>query len=116
MTDKNFNPIENAFISFAPLMVIPVNNSISGINKQTFQETIMIKIKCGFVSANKFYFDDTSSYFATVPIVDYSVTAASGNLKNDVKVTIEFDNNGSTSWSNGVKYARRVKVYGYSCK
>jgi len=115
ITDKNLNPIKNEFIEFNTIRILP-NNSISGITDQTFQETVMIKIKCGFVSFNTFYFDKTSSYFATVPIVDYSVTAASGDLKNAVKVTIEFDNDGSTSWSNGVKFARRVRVYGYACK
>ena len=115
MTDKNFNPIENGFISFAPLMVIPANNSISGINKQTFQETIMIKIKCGFVSANKFYFESSSDYNTSVPIVDFAVTTSSGDLKNAVQVTIEYNNDG-TKFSNGVKFARRVRVYGYACK
>ena len=74
----------------------------------------MIKTKCGFVSANTFYFDETAYHTVTIPIVDYPVTASSGDLKNAVKVTIEFDNDGSTSWSNGVIFARRVRVYG--CK
>jgi hypothetical protein len=111
MTDKNFIPIKNDFFEYTKI-VIPANNPISGISKQITQDNVMLKTKCGFVSFNTFYFDDTSSYFATVPIIDYSVTASSGDLKNAVKVTIEFDNNGSTSWSNGVKFARRVKVYG----
>jgi len=115
LTDKNYNSIKNEFIQFNAIR-IPANNLISEITKQITQDNVMLKTKCGFVSANTFYFDDTSSYFATVPIVDYSVTAASGDLKNAVKVTIEFDNNGSTSWSNGVKFARRVRIYGYACK
>ena len=114
MTDKNCNLIKNEFIEFN-LIRIPANNSISGISKQTTQDTIMIKTKLGFVSANTFYFDSTSSHTITVPIVDYLVTASSGDLKNAVQVTIEFDNDG-TKFSNGVKFARRVKVYGYSCK
>jgi len=73
----------------------------------------MIKTKCGFVSANTFYFDTGSSSITTIPIVDYPATASSGDLKNAVKVTIEFDDNG-TIFSNGVKFARRVRVYG--CK
>jgi hypothetical protein len=111
MTDKNFNPIQNEFIVLNTV-IISANNSISGITKQTFQETLMIKIKCGFVSANTFYFDNSSDSITTIPIVDFPVTASSGDLKNAVKVTIEYDNDG-TIFSNGVKFARRVKVYGY---
>ena len=112
ITDKNYNPIENEFILFNKIL-IPANNIISGITKQTLQETVMIKTKCGFVSANTFYFDTGSSSITTIPIVDYPATASSGDLKNAVKVTIEFDDNG-TIFSNGVKFARRVRVYG--CK
>ena len=111
MTDKNYIPIKNEFIEYNGIL-IPANNSISGITKQTYQETLMIKTKCGFVSANTFYFDNTSDVTTTVPINDFYVTAASGNLKNAVQVTIEYDNDG-TKFSNGAKFARRVKVYGY---
>jgi len=112
MTDKNYNPIENGFVEFN-LIVIPPNNPISGITKQTFQESVMVKTKCGFVSANTFYFDTGSSTNTSLPLVDYPATASSGDLKNAVKVTIEFDNDG-TIFSNGVKFARRIRVYG--CK
>ena len=112
MTDKNYNSIKNEFIEFNKIL-IPANNPISGITKQTFQETLMIKTKCGFVSANTFYFDEGSNGSTTIPNVDYPVTASSGNLKNAVKVTIEFDNDG-TIFSNGAIFARRVSVYG--CK
>ena len=112
LTDKNYNPIKNEFIQYNAIR-IPANNKISGITKQTSQDNIMIKTKCGFVSANTFYFDQTSSHFPTVPIVDFPVTAASGDLKNAVKVTIEYDNDG-TIFSNGVIFARRVRVYGYA--
>jgi hypothetical protein len=115
MTDKNFNPIDTGFFEFTTIH-IPANNSISGITKQTFQETLMLKTKCGFVSANTFYFDNSSNSITSIPSVDYSVTATSGYLKNAVKVTIEYDNDGITSWSNGVKFTRRVFVYGYACK
>ena len=115
ITDKNFNPIENAFL-LGNKIIIPANNSISGITKQTSQDNIMIKTKCGFVSANTFYFDPSLNYYTTIPIVNFPVTASSGNLKNAVQVTIEYDNDGSTSWSNGVKFARRIRVYGYACK
>jgi hypothetical protein len=111
MTDKNYNLIKNEFILFNSI-IIPPNNPISGITKQIIQETVMIKIKCGFVSANTFYFDSSSSSITTIPIVNYLVTASSGDLKNAVNVTIEFDDNG-TIFSNGVKFARRVRVYGY---
>jgi hypothetical protein len=75
----------------------------------------MIKTKCGFVSANTFYFDSSSDFTTTIPINNFAVTAASGDLKNAVQVTIEYDNDG-TKFSNGVKFARRVFVYGYTCK
>jgi hypothetical protein len=114
MTDKNYIPIKNEFIEYNGIL-IPANNSISGITKQTYQETLMIKTKCGFVSANTFYFDNTSDTTTTIPINDFYVTAASGNLKNAVQVTIEYDNDG-TKFSNGAKFARRVKVYGYKNK
>ena len=73
----------------------------------------MIKTKCGFVSANTFYFDTSSSTTTSIPLVDFPATASSGDLKNAVKVTIEYDNDG-TIFSDGVKFARRVRVYG--CK
>jgi hypothetical protein len=110
MTDKNFNPIDTGFFEFTTIH-IPANNSISGINKKTLQETLMLKTNCGFVSANTFYFDNSSDSITSIPSVDYSVTAASGDLKKAVKVTIDFDNDGSTSWNNGIKFARRVRVY-----
>ena len=113
MTDKNFNPIDNGFVEFTTIL-IPDNNPISGITKQVFEESVMVKTNCGFVSSNTFYFDSGSSTNTSVPLVDYPATASSGDLKNAVKVIIEFDNDGSTSWSNGVKFARRVRVYG--CK
>jgi len=115
ITDKNYFPIDNEFISFYNKIRITVNNPISEINKQTSQDTVMIKTKCGFVSANTFYFDDTSSQNFTVPIINLDVTASSGNLKNSVKITIEIDNDG-TIFSNGVKFARRIRVYGCACK
>jgi hypothetical protein len=111
MTDKNYIPIKDEFIEYNNI-IIPPNNSISGITKQTFQETLMIKTKCGFVSANTFYFDTSSDSSTTIPNVDFYVTASSGNLKNAVQVTIEYDNDG-TKFSNGAKFARRVRVYGY---
>jgi hypothetical protein len=115
LTDKNYIPIKNEFIEYNEI-IIPANNSISGITKQTSQQNIMIKTKCGFVSFNTFtvgYITDST----TIPyLIDYQVTASSGNLKNAVQVTIEYDNDGSTSWSNGAKFARRVFVYGYTCK
>ena len=112
MTDKNFNPIDNGFVEFTTIL-IPDNNPISGITKQVFEESVMVKTKCGFVSANTFYFDQGSSIYVTIPIENYPATASSGNLKNSVKVTIEYDNDG-TIFSDGVKFARRIKVYG--CK
>jgi len=112
LTDKNFNPIKNEFL-LSNKIIIPANNPISGITKQTVQDTIMIKTKCGFVSANSFYFEEGSSLFIASPFEDYYVTASSGDLKNSYKVRIEFDNDG-TGWSNGVKFARRIRVY--ACK
>jgi energy-converting hydrogenase Eha subunit B len=113
ITDKNFNPIENEFF-LGNKIIIPVNNTISGIIKQTAQDNIMIKTKYGFISAITFYFDNGSSSHphTTGPINNFAVTASSGDLKNAVQVTIEYDNDG-TGWSNGVKFARRIRVYGY---
>jgi hypothetical protein len=115
MTDKNYIPIKNEFIEYNGI-TIPANNPLSGITKQTTQQTIMIKTKCGFVSFNTFTGGYTSDSTTIPYLIDYQVTAASGDLKNAVKVTIEYDNDGSTSWSNGAKFARRVFVYGYACK
>jgi len=111
MTDKKYIPIKNQFFEYTKI-VIPANNKISGINEQVFQDSFMIKTKCGFVSFNGFSFDSSPDYNASVPINDFPVTAASGDLKNAVQVTIEYDNDG-TKFSNGVKFARRVFVYGY---
>lgn len=55
LTDKNYNPIENEYFLFAPRIYIPPNNPISGINRQTIQDTNMIKTKCGFISFNTFF-------------------------------------------------------------
>ena len=110
MTDKNYNLSENGFVLFNSVL-IPSNDPISEISKQTIHETLMIKTDCGFVSGNTFYFHSNSSTITTEPIIDFPVTAASGNLKNAVKITIEYDNDG-TIFSNGVKFARRIRVYG----
>ena len=110
MTDKNYNPIENKFIEYKTIL-IPANNPISGISNQYFDETLMIKTKYGFVSANTFYADSGLSSTTTVKLVDFSVTASSGTLKNAVLVRIEYDNDGNI-FSNGVKFARRVSIYG----
>jgi len=80
MTDKNFNSIKNAFIEFNTI-IIPPNNPDSGITEQTFQQTIMIKTKCGFVSANTFFFDNNSDVTTTALINIFPVTAPSGDLK-----------------------------------
>ena len=111
MTDKNYNPIENKFIEYKTI-IIPADNLISGITNQYFDETVMIKTKCGFVSANTFYSDSGSSTTTTVSLVDFPVTASSGNLKNAVLVRVEYDNDGNV-FSNGVKFARKVSIYGY---
>jgi len=114
MTDKNFNNfLSDGFIEFNTI-VIPPNNPNSGITEQTYQETVMIKTKCGFVSANTFYFDNSSSIVTTETKVDYPVTSSSGNLKNAVLVRIEYDNDGTIL--NKGKFARRLRVYGYACK
>ena len=110
MTDKNYNPIENKFIEYKTIL-IPSNNPISGISNQYFDETLMIKTKCGFVSANTFYADSGLSSTTTVNLVDFPVTASSGTLKNAVLVRIEYDNDGNI-FSNGVKFARKVSIYG----
>jgi hypothetical protein len=111
MTDKTYIPIKNEYVLYH-LIQIPASNSISGITDQIFQETLMIKTKCGFISANAFYFDSSSDFNTTIPNVDFLVTASSGDLKNAVQVTIEYDNDG-TIFSNGAKFARRARVYGY---
>ena len=110
MTDKNYNPIENKFIEYKTIL-IPANNPISGISNQYFDETLMIKTKYGFVSANTFYADSGLSSTTTVRLVDFPVTASSGTLKNAVLVRIEYDNDGNI-FSNGVKFARKVSIYG----
>ena len=110
MTDKNYNPIENKFIEYKTI-IIPANNPISGISNQYFDETLMIKTKCGFVSANTFYADSGNLTTTTVNLVDFPVTASSGTLKNAVLVRIEYDNDGNI-FSNGVKFARKVSIYG----
>ena len=112
MTDKNYNPVENKVINFVTL-VIPTDNPISGITTQYFNESFIINTKCSSVSAIALYPDSgVGSTTTTVKSVDYPVTASSGKLKNAVLVRIEFDNNGDI-FSNGVKFARRVSIFGY---
>lgn len=109
LTDKSYNPIDNGFINFTTIL-IPADNSLSGITNQTFQESFILKTKCGFVSANQNYFDYSSSTTTSIDKVDYPVTAGSGDLKNAYLVRIEYDNDG-TKFSKGVKFARKVSVF-----
>jgi hypothetical protein len=111
MTDKNYNPIENKNIEFKTF-VIPSNNPISGITNQYFDQTAMIKTKNNFVSGNAIYADTSTGNITTVTSVDFPVTASSGKLKNAVLIRIEYDNDGNI-FSNGVKFARKVSIYGY---
>jgi hypothetical protein len=110
LMDKNYNPIKNKFIEYKTI-IIPNNNPISEINNQYFDETLMIKTKSSFVSANTFYADSSLQTTTTVRFVDFPVTASSGKLKNAVMVRIEYDNDGNI-FSNGVKFARKVSIYG----
>lgn len=109
LTDKNYTPVDNGFMNWN-FVVIPANNPLSGITKQIFQETLMIKTKCGFVSANTFYFDSSSSNTASIDKVDYYVTAGNGEFKNAYIVRLEFDNDGN-KFSKGVKFARRISIF-----
>ena len=111
LTDKYYNPIENKFIEYKTI-IIPNNNPISGISNQYFDETLMIKTKSSFVSANTFYADNSLQTTTTISSVDFPVTASTGKLKNAVLVRIEYDNDGNI-FSNGVKFARKVSIYGY---
>ena len=113
MTDKNFNPIEDKKIEFKTF-IIPSNNPISGIKKDYFDQTVMIKTDCGFVSGNAIYADtSTGTISSTLNSVDYPVTSSYGKLKNAVLIRILADTDG-TIFSNGVKFARRIRVY--ACK
>ena len=112
MTDKNFNPIENKNIEFKTF-IIPSNNNISGITSEYFDQTIMIKTKNNFVSGNTIYTDtSTGTTITTLKSVDYPVTASYGKLKNAVLIRIAADTDGNI-FSNGVKFARKVSIYGY---
>jgi hypothetical protein len=111
MTDKNFNPIEDKNIEYKT-MIIPSNNPSSGITSQYFDETVMIKTKNNFVSGNTIYADASTGTTTTVRSVDFPVTASSGKLKNAVLIRVEYDNDGNI-FSNGVKFARRVSIFGY---
>jgi hypothetical protein len=110
LTDKNYTPIDNGFIQACSIQ-IPPNNNLSGINKNTVQESFMLKTKSGFLSANTFYFDTRDSNVTNIDSVDYYVTAASGEFKNATLIRIRFDNDG-TIFSNGVKFARKICVFG----
>ncbi len=110
LTDKNYNPIDNGFIEFNTIIIPADNSSNSGITKQVFQETIMIKTKSDFVSANTFYFDSSSSSITTIDKVEYPVTSGRCEFKNASLVRIEYDNDG-TKFSNGKKFARRVSIF-----
>ena len=110
LTDKNYNPIDNGFIEFNTIIIPADNSSNSGITKQIFQETIMIKTKSDFVSANTFYFDSSLSSITTVDKVEFPVTSGRCEFKNASLVRIEYDNDG-TKFSNGKKFARRVSIF-----
>jgi hypothetical protein len=110
LTDKNYNPIDNGFIEYNAIIIPADNSSNSGITKQVFQETLMIKTKSDFVSANTFYFDSSSSIVTTVDKVEFPVTSGRCEFKNASLVRIEYDNDG-TKFSNGKKFARRVSIF-----
>lgn len=110
LTDKNYNPINNGFVQASSIQ-IPPNNNLSGITKKTIQESFMLKTKCGFLSANTFYFDTRDSNVTNTFSVDYYVTAASGEFKNATLIRILFDNDGN-NFSNGVKFARKICIFG----
>ena len=110
LTDKNYNPIDNGFIEFNTVLIPADNSSNSGITQQAFQETLMIKTKSDFVSANTFYFDSSSSIVTTVDKVEYPVTSGRCEFKNASLVRIEYDNDG-TKFGNGKKFARRVSIF-----
>ena len=110
LTDKKYNPIDNEFIEFNTLIIPADNLNNSGITKQAFQETLMIKTKSDFVSANTFYFESSSSIVTTLDKVEYPVTSGRCEFKNASLVRIEFDNDG-TKFSNGIKFARRVSIF-----
>ena len=110
LTDKNYNPIDNEFIEFNTIIIPADNSNNSGITKQAFQETLMIKTKSDFVSANTFYFESSSSIVTTLDKVEYPVTSGRCEFKNASLVRIEFDNDG-TKFSNGIKFARRVSIF-----
>jgi hypothetical protein len=110
LTDKNYNPIDNGFIEINTIIIPADNSSNSGITKQVFQETLMIKTKSDFVSANTFYFDSSSSNITTIDKVEYPVTSGRCEFKNASLVRIEYDNDG-TKFSNGKKFARRVSIF-----
>jgi hypothetical protein len=111
LTNKKYNPVKNEYVVFNTIL-IPARNNISGITEQTIQEGLLIKTKTGFVNAETFYFDNSETTVTTIDSADYHVTASSGDLKNAVLVRIKFDNNGTT-FSNGVKFARKISIYGY---
>ena len=110
LTDKNYNPIDNGFIEYNAIIIPADNSSNSGITKQVFQETLMIKTKSDFVSANTFYFDSSSSNITTIDKVEFPVTSGRCEFKNASLVRIEYDNDG-TKFSNGKKFARRVSIF-----
>ena len=111
LTNNKYNPVKNEYVVFNTIL-IPARNNISGITEQTIQEGLLIKTKTGFVNAETFYFDNSETTVTTIDSADYYVTASYGDLKNAVLVRIKFDNDGTT-FSNGVKFARKISIYGY---
>jgi len=111
LTNKKYKPVEDDYVVFNTIL-IPARNKLSKITEQTIQEGLIIKTKTGFVNAETFYFDNSETTVTTIDSADYHVTASSGDLKNAVLVRIKFDNNGTT-FSNGVKFARKISIYGY---
>lgn len=111
LTNNKYNPVKNEYVVFETIL-IPARNNISGISKQAIKEGLLLKTKTGYLSAESFYFDNSETTVTTIDSVDYYVTASSGDFKNAAVVRIDFDNNGTT-FSNGVKFARKISIFGY---
>lgn len=106
--------IDQAHITFE-LKVIPSNNS-SNLSVTTMQkhQTILLKYKNSYISATMISdekSDPNNGHILTIEgKYEFVITGASGCFKNCKYLSVTFDNAGTSNFSQGKKYARKIVI------
>lgn len=102
LRNKNYNVIEDSYISFNNCRVNPDNFPNSGIDTTTLKETFVVKDKDGdLLSATSLYDDTGSGSTTTINKATFAVNSGTGKYRYAYKAVIEFNSDGT----------RKVTVY-----